>query len=120
MSKSRRFLRAPLAHLAIVSAALLALAAPSSAQAQAVPKIVKKVAPEFPPEAVRRGVDRGVLKMKVTIDDKGVPTETALVEAQPPKARILSDALIESMKAWRFEGQGKPHSFEMQVVFASE
>ena len=106
--------------LAAAAAFALAAATAGPALAQSTPKIVKKVPPEFPAEAVRKGVDRGVMKAKLTIDDKGVPTEVSIVEAQPPKARILNETLIESLKTWRFEGQGKPTSFELQIVFAAE
>lgn len=116
-------MKLPIRLLALVPTLALALGAvvlPDTARAQASPKVVKKVPPEFPAEAIRKGVDRGVLKAKLTIDEKGVPTEVAVVEAQPPKARILSDTLVESLKNWRFEGQGKPTSFELQIVFAAE
>jgi periplasmic protein TonB len=109
-----------LSSLAPVAAAVLLGLSSASALAQATPKIVKKVPPEFPAEAVRKGVDRGVLKAKVTIDEKGVPTDVAIVDTQPPKARILNDTVSESLKSWRFEGQGKSTSFELQVVFAAE
>ena len=106
--------------LAAAAVAATMFAGAGSALAQTAPKIVKKVPPEFPAEAVRRGIDRGVLKAKLTIDDKGVPTEVTIIEAQPPKARILGETLVESLKTWRWEGQGKPHTFELQVVFADE
>jgi hypothetical protein len=42
------------------------------------------------------------------------------VDTQPAKARIPNETLIESLKTWRFEGQGKPHSLELQVLLAAE
>jgi periplasmic protein TonB len=101
-------------------AVLLMAAATPPAAAQQAPKIVKKVPPEFPADALRKGVDRGVLKAKITVDGAGVPTDVEIVETQPAKARMLSNALIDSLKTWRWEGQGKPASFELQVVLSAE
>ncbi len=101
------------------AAALFALAAPALAQAT-TPKVVKKVPLDFPSEALRRGVDRGVLKTRVTIDASGKPTEVAVIETQPGKARILNDTVVEALQQWRWEGQGKPASFDLQIVFTAE
>jgi periplasmic protein TonB len=102
------------------AALLLALCAgPVLAQATN-PKVIKKVPMEFPGEATRKGVDRGVLKARVTIDGAGVPTEVAIVDAQPAKARVLNDSVITALNGWRFESLGKPTTFEMQVVMTAE
>ncbi len=103
------------------AAAVFALAAPAPALAQSTnPKVVKKVPLDFPGEALRKGVDRGVLKTRVTIDANGKPTEVAVLETQPAKARILNDTVIEALQQWRWEGQGKPASFDLQIVFTAE
>lgn len=105
-----------------VAAAVFALAlcaTPALAQSNS-PKIVKKVPLDFPPEAVRKGIERGVLKTRVTIDAGGAPTEVTVVETLPTKARILNDAVVEGLKNWRWEGQGKPASFDLQIVFTAD
>ena len=104
------------------TAALIALAitaTPALAQSTS-PKIVKKVPLDFPDEAVRKGIDRGVLKTRITVDAGGAPTEVIVVETLPVKARILNDTVIAALKNWRWEGQGKPTSFDLQIVFTSE
>jgi periplasmic protein TonB len=106
---------------AAAAAALLLTLWSSAALAQAAnPKVVKKVPMEFPAEAARKGVDRGVLKARVTIDGAGVPTEVAIVDAQPAKARMLNDAVVATLNLWRFESLGKSSTFEMQVVMSAE
>jgi periplasmic protein TonB len=104
------------------AALLLGMALSSSvAMAQSTnPKVVKKVPMEFPGEAARKGVDRGVLKARVTIDGAGVPTEVAILDTQPAKARVLNDSVIAALTGWRFESLGKPSTFEMQVVMTAE
>lgn len=103
---------------ACVATALFASS--GAVMAQQVPKITKKVAPDFPGEAIRKGVDRGVLKARITVDGGGVPTEVAIVDTQPAKARLLNESVIEALNKWRFEGAGKPNTFELQVVLTAE
>jgi periplasmic protein TonB len=106
---------------AAVAAALLLALCPAGAFAQSTsPKITKKVPMEFPAEATRKGVDKGVLKARVTIDGAGVPTEVAILDVQPNKARILNESVIATLNNWRFEGAGKATTFEMQVVMTAE
>ena len=59
-------------------------------------------------------------KSSGSIDGAGVPTEVSIVDTQPAKARILNDTVIGSVNQWRFEGQGKPVTFDLQVVFTAE
>jgi periplasmic protein TonB len=99
---------------------LMALWSGAALAQAANPKVVKKVPMDFPAEAVRKGVDRGVLKARVTIDGAGVPTEVAIVDTQPAKARVLNDAVVTTLNLWRFESLGKPATFEMQVVMSAE
>jgi periplasmic protein TonB len=106
---------------AALSAAALLAFWPAGAFAQSTnPKITKKVPMEFPAEATRKGVDKGVLKARVTIDGAGVPTEVAIVDVQPNKAKVLNESVIASLNLWRFEGVGKATTFEMQVVLTAE
>lgn len=109
-------------HLTTAAALVLGLAFSSSAAwAQGSnPKVVKKVPMEFPSEAARKGIDRGVLKARVTIDGAGVPTDVAIVDTQPAKARVLNDSVIAALNGWRFESLGKATTFEMQVVMTAE
>ncbi len=106
----------------LASAFSLALVmACGSAFAQGVaPKVLKKVPMDFPDEAARKGIDKGVLKARVTIDGAGVPTSVAIIETQPPKARVLNDSVAAALNNWRFESLGKPHTFDMQVVMTAE
>jgi outer membrane biosynthesis protein TonB len=104
----------------ITAAALISLSAAPVAAQTANPKVIKKVPPEFPGEAIRKGVDKGVLKARVTIDGAGVPTEVSIVDTQPAKAKILNDTVIGAVNQWRFEGQGKPVTFDLQVVFTAD
>jgi periplasmic protein TonB len=108
-------------HFAALAAVALAfgVAAPA-AMAQAVPKILKKVPPEFPREAARKGVDKGVLKAKLTVDGNGVPTAVEITDTQPPKAKVLNESVVEALNGWRFEGAGKPATFELQIVLVSD
>jgi TonB family protein len=111
----------PLHHLAALTALAFALgAAAPIACAQTSPKIVKKVPPEFPREAARKGVDKGVLKAKLTVDGNGVPTAVEIVDAQPAKAKVLNESVIEALNLWRFEAPGKPTTFELQIVLTSD
>ncbi len=99
----------------------LSLAAPAvMAQAQAVPKILKKVPPDFPRSALLKGIDKGVLKARLTVDGQGVPTEVTITDTQPAKARVLNESVVEALNAWRFEGAGKPATFELQIVLTSD
>jgi protein TonB len=106
--------------LAACAVALAAALAPATAGAQSAPKILKKVAPDFPGDAVRKGIDKGVIKVRLTIDGAGVPTEVAVIDTQPAKAKMLGDPVAEALKAWRFEGAGKPATFELQIVMSAE
>ncbi len=104
---------------ALAAAFMLGAAAPA-AMAQAVPKTLKKVPAEFPREAARKGADRGVLKARLTVDANRVPTEVTITDTQPSKARILNDSVIAALNGWRFEGAGKPATFELQIVLTSD
>jgi periplasmic protein TonB len=109
--------RLPLAAAAL-AAALLIPAAP--ALADQAPKILKKVPPEFPAAATRKGVDKGVLKVRVTVDGSGAVTEATIIETQPSAARVLNDSVVSALNQWRFEGSGKPSTFELQVVLTAD
>ncbi len=109
--------RLTLAAAAIVAGLLLPA---GSALAQSVPKILKKVPPEFPAEATRRGVEKGVLKARLTVDGAGAVTEVSIIDTQPSAARMLNRSVIEALSQWRFEGSGKPSSFELQVVLTAD
>jgi periplasmic protein TonB len=98
----------------------LALASGTALAQGTNPKVVKKVPMEFPGEAARKGVDRGVLKARVTIDGAGVPTEVAIIDTQPAKARVLNESVVAALNGWRFESLGKSSTFEMQVVMTAE
>jgi outer membrane biosynthesis protein TonB len=110
------------ASLAVVSLALAAALAitPATAHADGAPKILKKVPPEFPGEATRKGITDGVLKAKLSIDGAGAVTEVAIVEATPAKAKVFNDAATTALNQWKFEGTGKPQSFELKLVFSQE
>jgi periplasmic protein TonB len=114
--------KSAITRFSIAATLLLGLAFSSSpALAQSTnPKVVKKVPMEFPEVAARKGIDRGVLKARVTIDGAGVPTDVAIVDTQPAKARVLNDSVIAALNGWRFESLGKPTTFEMQVVMTAE
>ncbi|MFY9514235.1 MAG: TonB family protein [Rubrivivax sp.] len=105
--------------LALVLALSTVAATPALAQSTA-PKVLKKVPLEFPPEAVRRGVDRGVLKARLTIDGAGAVTDASIVETTPSKAKILNDSVLEVLNKWKFEGSGKPATFDMQLVLQAD
>lgn len=108
-----------LALAALAVAAALALPA-APAFADQAPKILKKVPPEFPAEATRKGVDKGVLKARVTVDGAGTVTEVAIVETQPSAARVLNGSVVSALNQWRFEGSGKPSTFELQIVLTAD
>jgi periplasmic protein TonB len=105
---------------AIAAALLMALWSTNAFAQSTSPKVTKKVPMEFPAEATRKGVDKGVLKARVTIDGAGVPTEVAIVDVQPNKAKVLNESVIASLNLWRFEAVGKVTTFEMQVVLTAE
>ena len=101
--------------------ALLAALGHTPAFAQsATPKVLKKVPLEFPAEAVRKGVDRGVLKARLTIDGSGAVTDASIIETTPSKAKMLNEPVLEVLNKWRFEGNGKPTTFDMQVVLTAD
>jgi len=108
------------AALAVATLALAGALAPAHALADGAPKIVKKVPPEFPAEATRKGVTDGVLKAKLSIDGAGAVTEVAILEATPAKAKVFNDAATSALNQWKFEGTGKPQSFELKLVFSQE
>lgn len=103
-----------------LAACILAAAAPPSHAGDAVPKILKKVPPEFPAEAARKGVDKGVLKVRVTVDGGGAVTEVEVVETQPVAARVLKPSVVSALNQWRFEGAGKPSTFDLQIVLTAD
>jgi len=103
---------------ATLAAALLLPAAP--ALADQAPKVLKKVPPEFPMAATRKGVDKGVLKVRVTVDGAGAVTEATVVETQPLAARVLNESVVSALNQWRFEGSGKPSTFELQIVLTAD
>jgi periplasmic protein TonB len=108
---------------AALTAALFTLVVtltPTAAHADGAPKILKKVPPEFPGEATRKGITDGVLKAKLSIDGAGAVTEVAIVEATPAKAKIFNEAATTALNQWKFEGTGKPQSFELKLVFSQE
>ena len=91
------------------------------AQTSPAPKVLKKVPIDFPDEATKRGIERGVLKLQVTVDGTGAPTEITVLDVQPPKgAKIFNEPLIETLKKWRWEGSGKAATFELQMVLTAE
>lgn len=96
------------------------LAAPAAFAQSTTPKVLKKIPVEFPAEAVRKGVDRGVFKARLTIDGDGNVTETQIVETNPAKARVMVATVVESLGKWRFEGSGKPITFEIQLVLEAD
>jgi len=102
----------------VLAAALLLPALP--ALADQAPKILKKVPPEFPMAATRKGVDKGVLKVRVTVDGAGAVTEATVIETQPNAARVLNESVVTALNQWRFEGSGKPSTFELQVVLTAD
>lgn len=104
----------------LTALALLAALAAPAAHAQTAPKVVKKVPLEFPAEAVRKGVDRGVLKARLTIDGSGAVTEASIVETTPSKAKVLNEPVLEVLNKWKFEGNGKPTTFDLQVVLTAD
>ncbi len=114
---SRRLLWVPL--LALGAALCGVSAAPAYAQA-ASPKVLKKVPLDFPQRAVRAGVDRGVLKTRVTVDGSGSVTAVEVVETQPAKARMLAESAIACIMDWKFEGNGKNQSFDLQLVVSAD
>ncbi len=113
---TNRTFRAPIALIL----ALSLLAAAGSALANVIPKILKKVPVDFPAEAVRRGVDKGVLKAQLTVDGTGAVTEVAITDTQPAKAKVLNRSVSEALMGWKFEGSGKPASFELQIVMTAD
>jgi TonB family protein len=102
----------------LCGALMLALACSASA-ADAL-KVLKKVPPDFPAEAARKGITDGVLKASLAVDGAGSVTDVTIVEASPAKAKIFSEAAIEALKKWKFEGTGKASTFELKLVFQQE
>jgi hypothetical protein len=47
-------------------------------------------------------------------------TEIEIVDAAPPKARIFAAAATDALNKWRFEGTGKPQTFELKLVFQQD
>ena len=47
-------------------------------------------------------------------------TEVEIVDATPPKARIFTAAATDALNKWRFEGTGKPQTFELKLVFQQD
>lgn len=105
---------------AVLAVATMTLLPAAPAHADPAPKILKKVPPEFPAEATRKGVEKGVLKARLTVDGSGTVTEVAIVETQPTSARILNASVVSALNQWRFEGSGKPSTFELQVVLTAD
>ena len=111
---------AVLATLCTVGLAAALVGIPAPALADGAPKILKKVPPEFPGEATRKGITDGVLKAKLSIDGAGAVTEVAILEATPAKAKVFNEAATTALNQWKFEGTGKPQSFELKLVFSQE
>jgi protein TonB len=95
--------------LAFSLSALSALAA-SDAQ------LVTKVDPEFPREAVLAGVEKGVVKVRMTVDGSGEVTRVEVLDAQP--RRVFDRAVVKTLSQWRFNAGAAGRLVEIDVNFS--
>lgn len=65
---------------------------------------VKTIMPEYPKEAIERGI-AGIAQVKIGIDKRG---RVAKIKAQPGTDRLVSKAVVDAVKQWRFKLEPDP------------
>lgn len=84
------------------------------------PKVVKMVNPEYPKEAAKQGL-QGVVKIEVTIDEKGNVAAVRVLPEEKPQP-LLEEAALKAIKQWKFEpfvrdGKVVRLTFDLNVTF---
>jgi len=69
----------------------------------------------FPKAAIRAGIDKGSVVARVMIDEKGNVSDVIIVSADPP--RHFDRAVIDALKAWKFQADGEKYVGEIEVNF---
>jgi protein TonB len=76
---------------------------------------VKREDPVYPRAAIRLGIDKGKVVARLNIDEKGNVTNVTIVSAEPP--RHFDRAVIDALKAWKFQADGEKYVGESEVNF---
>jgi len=77
------------------------------------PVLLKKIAPKYPEQAKKEKI-KGVVILKVTIDETGHPIKVQVVKGE----EILAQSAVNAVKQWIWKPlkfQGEPHSVIMTV-----
>ena len=82
--------------------------------ALAAEKPVKGDPPEFPSEAVRAGYDKGLVKVRLTIDPTGEVSRVEVVDASP--RRVFDRATVKALSQWRYAA-GSGRTVEMDLNY---
>src|SRR4029453_2475362 len=69
----------------------------------------------FPRAAIRAGIEKGSVVARVMIDEKGNVSDVIIVSADPP--RHFDRAVIDALKAWKFQADGEKYIGEIEVNF---
>ena len=93
----------------------VAAAKPAAAAAPAAARLVTRVDPEFPREAVQAGVEKGSVRARMTLDEKGAVSRVEVVDATP--RRVFDRAVIRALSQWTFNEGTAGRTVEMEVEF---
>lgn len=77
--------------------------------------LIERVEPVFPHEATQAGVERGMVKVRMTVDSAGEVTRVEILEANP--RRLFDRAVIKTLSQWRFNSGKDGRSVEIDIEF---
>ena len=103
------------AEAAAASAPVAVAKAPAAATAAQPSRLVTRVDPEFPSEAVRAGYDKGVVKVRLSVDASGAVTKVDILESRP--RRVFDRAVTHALSQWKFTPGAAGRSIETEVDF---
>lgn len=71
--------------------------------------------PDFPSEAARNGIESGVVRVRLSVDEKGQVVKVDIVDAKP--RQVFDKAVIAALSKWRFQPYPNRFSVETEVEF---
>ena len=72
--------------------------------------------PYYPSAAIRAGIFEGKVVARLWIDETGSVDEVRIVSADPP--RYFDKAVIDTLKQWKYRGDGNKYVGEVELKFA--
>ncbi|WP_374353211.1 energy transducer TonB [Chitinimonas sp.] len=74
--------------------------------------------PDFPSEAVRNGIESGVVKARMTVDEKGQVVRVEVVDAKPKQ--VFDKAVVAALSKWRFNPAASRFVVETEIDFRAD